>query len=783
MSRFPHLTANGNESDFPNIANVKTYDYDNKLDYSRFDNVQMNITLCKVPWDMGEAHVGNRTISGIGNVVWFGDKETRDAWFDTIPDNECYRFATKYKELHRDNSIVVPIPFDVAARYNYVAVEYEPFASAGDLLEYESTGGLENWYWFVREVEFLAPNSTRLHLLNDAWQTFIYDMDIPYMMLERGHYGMHQTSIDQYLRNPRANNSYLLAREELEPNAPRIGTSTHEHVFNTGSMYAVVITSANVTSTWGSKSGNDWRTPSTQGYNQGVPTYRAFAVVASSFSSFVSNMVADVPQFMQTVQAVCFVGSSLLDLGAAFTFCDTTCYNVGATYKRATVHTITKNDFGYPARYADIAKLYTYPYAVIVVTDSNGDETEIRIEDTNGKIELDYCLSLVYPWLQIDGAITSTGKTARRNISFANISSRNMPIAGNWFDMLVQYEIPTFGLYESAAKVNDYATHFDRAQQAYAGDNTQANQNANAANVVNNAAVTTAANSAVTAASNTSAYAVSSNTQTYNTGTAAANNLLSEFGTKSTIAANEMQGAIAAASGVANSAVGAVASGNAVGAATGIIGGLIGAASTIASTNVANGLTAANASYSQAANSGSATASNTKTGWDTDAQVAAANDITTAQNTATTSHAANDSATITANATRDRATVTGAINNQIAQAALGAPETFGENGNGEHSATRPLAVYSNVITQDDYTIKRCGDDFLRYGYSLDAQIEFDGNWCVMPKFTYWRLSDFWVKGLQVPDLYVDKIRFFLFGGVTVWKNPEDIGNTSIYENV
>lgn len=777
------MTANGNESDFPNIANVKTYDYDNKIDYSRFDNVQMNITLCKVPWDMGEAHVGNRTISGIGNVVWFGDKETRDAWFDAIPDGECYRFATKYKELHRDNSIVVPIPFDVAARYNYVVVEYEPFASAGDLLEYEGSSGLENWYWFVREVEFLAPNSTRLHLLNDAWQTFIYDMDIPYMMLERGHYGMRQTSASKYLSNPIAYNSYLLAKEELEPNAPRIATATHEHVFNTGNMYAVVITSANASSSWGSKSDGDWRVPSTQGYNQGVPSYNAFAVPASSFSSFVSNMVSNVPQFMQTVQAVCFVGSSLLDIGSSFTFCNTTCYYIGASYKRALVHSLSKRDFNYPARYADIAKLYTYPYAVIVVTDSNGDETEIRIEDTNGKIELDYCLSLVYPWLQIDGAITSAGKTARRNISFANVSNRNMPIAGNWFDMLVQYEIPTFGLYESAAKVNDYATHFDRSQQAYAGDNAQANQNANAANAVNNAAVTTAANSAVTAASNTSASAMQANAFVYNIAVCGTANTVISGTASSTIAANEQQGALAAASGAITGAVSGIASGNPAAAAAGVINGLVGAATTIASTNISNGLTATQAGIAQSSNLANMNQSNTKGVSDSTAQIAAANDICSANNTATSSHAANDSATITANATRDRATVTGAISNQIAQAALGAPETFGENGNGEHSATRPLAIYSNVITQDDYTIKRCGDDFLRYGYSLDAQIEFDGNWCVMPKFTYWRLSDFWVKGLQVPDLYVDKIRFFLFGGVTVWRKPEDIGNTSIYENV
>ena len=92
-------------------------------------------------------------------------------------------------------------------------------------------------------------------------------------------------------------------------------------------------------------------------------------------------------------------------------------------------------------------------------------------------------------------------------------------------------------------------------------------------------------------------------------------------------------------------------------------------------------------------------------------------------------------------------------------------------------------MFSNVVTQDDYTIRKCGDDFLRYGYSYGAQWQFDGNWCPMKHFTYWRLTDFWVKGLQIPDMYVDKLRFFLFGGVTVWRKPEDIGHVTIYENV
>lgn len=807
MSRFPHLTANGNESEFPNIGNIRTYDYDNSFDYSRFDNVQMNITLCKVPWDMGEAHVGNRTISGIGNVVHFGTKEKRDAWFAAIPDSECYRFATKYKQLHRDNSIVVPIPFDVAARYNYIAVEYEPFASEGDFVEYENTDSLENWYWFVREVEFLAPNSTKLHLLNDAWQTFIYDMDIPYMMLERGHYGMNETNADTFLSDPVNNCRYLLSPEMEEPTAPRIATSTHEHVFNTGTMYAVIITSSLPYGTWGSKGGNDWAVPGGQSYAQGVNSYYAFAVAASDFLTFINNMTSNVPQFAQTVQAVCFVGGDMVNLHTPYTFCGVTCYYVAADYKRATVHSLGKSDFGYPDAYANIAKLYTYPYAVLVVTDSDGNETEIRIEDTNGKIEIDYCLSLVYPWLQINGAVTSTGKMARRNISFANIDARNMPIGGNWHELLVSLDVPTFGIIESAYKVNDYATHYDRNQQAYAADNAQANanasadtaqsnQNANAANMVNNAAVTTAGNSAVTSRSNLSASYSHVATELYNNGMAAASNAIIGDNATSTIQANEQQATVAAASGAATaavSAVGAAASGNIAGAVTGVVNGLIGAGSTLASMNIGNALTAAQAENAQASNSSNAGYGNRKDNNDTQNQIDTSTDITNTNNSVTTSIAANNAATTNANAsrdnttakanaTRDRATVSSAISNQIAQASIGAPEMFGELQNGQTATTRPLALYSNVLVQDDYTLKRCGDDFLRYGYSLNAQIEFDGDWCPMPKFTYWKLTDFWVRGLQVPDMYVDKIRFFLFGGVTVWKKPEDIGYVSIYEN-
>ncbi len=783
MSRFPHLTANGNESAFPDISNIRTYQYDNSYDYSKFDTVQMNITLCKVPWDMGEAHIGNRTISGIGNVVHFGTKAQRDKWFDDIPDSDCFRFATKYRELHRDNAIVVPIPYDVAARYNYIAVYYEPMASAENPIMYETTGGIDAWFWFVREVEFLSPNSTKLHLLNDAWQTFIYDMDIPYMMLDRGHAPMHETNVSSYLANPIANCKYLLAPEENEPEAPRITISTHEHVFNTGTMYAVIITTANPQGTWGTKSDNTWTVPSSQVLVSGVPSYHAFAVPAGSLSGF----LAAVPeQFIQTVQAVCFVSSNMITLGSSFTFGGYTCYSISSGYKQATVHTIAKSDFGYPSEYADVAKLYSFPYAVLRLTDQDGNQTDIRVEDTNGKIQLDYCVSLAYPWLKINAQVTSTGKATRKSVSFANATTQNMPIEGNWHDLLMSLDIPTFAVTQSAGNVNDYATHYDRLQQATAADNAQANQNANAALITDNATLTTTANTSSTTISNSSAGDSLDNVRTYNFDAMDSDNATTNATASATIQAQEQQAAVAAASAAASGvagAIGAAASGDIGGAISSGINALIGGATTIASTAVSVHLASAEAAIAVQNNEYHSEAATDKSQADTYTQQATATSLTNVQNTLTTGQAANSAATIIANAARDRSTVSSAIANQQAQAAIGEPSTFGDFQNGDYATSRPLALFSNVVTQDDYTIRKCGDDFLRYGYSYGAQWTFDGNWCPMKHFTYWRLTDFWVKGLQIPDMYVDKLRFFLFGGVTVWKKPEDIGRVSLYENV
>ena len=913
MKKFPYLRSN---SKFPDIGNVNVYQYDNEFDYSRYVPTQMKITMCAVPWDMGEAHIGARTISGIGNVVHFGSKANRDAWFAAIPDSECYRFETKYKELHKDLFIDVPVPFDVCAHYNYIMVEYSLFANDDSPVMYETENGVRKWFWFVREVEMLAANTTRLHLLDDAFQTWIYDVDVTGMVLERGHAPMFAMKAAQYLSNPVGNNDYLLTEDVNFGQA-----STVRHVealgLNSGDTVACIATTANPRGAWGTKSAGTWNVP-TSDYNnvQGQPSVKVFAVDLDDLNVFLTNVVRLVPQFAQTVKGVFFASKALVTIGASFTFADTTCHEVSATRKQLDLIELDTQMFGYPEQYIDIAKLYTSPYAHLEITDENGNVDVVRIEDSTGTLRVSAAMSLAWPYISIDAHLLGTGGNAGSTVTFRNLDAHDFPVAGMWYETLRTWEVPTFAVILSPATEYDYSSHFDRVQRKNDYDTAFANTSASASTnktnsdnvalsarnnandsasttktnadskastaktnadasadtaksnttlattaaknnadadadlVTDNATLAETANTAITTASNASADRSLNATRTYNFDVYDSNNAITNATASATTQAQEQQAAISAGSGAASAAVGAISSaatGNVAGAISSAINGLIGAGSTLASSDVAIHLTQAEAAIAILNNGYQAEAATTKSDSDTQNQKTTAVNMRDIQNTLTTSQAANNAATTKANATRTKTandsaatntqtteknnnarsytTETNAnantyntdtgnasrtynteiaantatyntsvanatrtrdnaaadVANDVKQAALRAPFEFGRFSGG-NGTTKPIALFANVVTQSKSAIASAGDEFLRYGYTLDKQWDFDGNWNVGKYFTYWKLRDFWVSNLNVPDMYMDRLRFFLFGGVTIWKNPEDIGKRNIYEN-
>ena len=948
MPDFPHLK----DTQFPHVGNIDVYKYENEFDYSRYDTEQMRLTLCDVPWDMGEAHIGSRTISGIGNVVYFGTEAARDAWFASIPDSKCLRFTTKSKELHRDNQIMLPVPFDVACRYNYLVAEYEPFANRDSLVQYERLNGLDKWFWFVREVEFVSPNTTRLYLLNDAWQTWIYRINITGMMLERGHAPLFAITADDYLANPRANNAGLLSEDVNYGDIPSIVADTEAHVFNEETR-ACFVTTANPLGTWGTKAGNDWQVPTSNFYQvNGAPGYEVFSMDAADISTFISNMEADYPQFAQTVKGVFFAPEELLSYGNTFTFCGVQCKHVYTINRTIEFRDILKAQFGYPTRYADLAKLYTYPYSCIEISDENGNSQIVKVEDTNGALDICACLNLAYPAITIQAHILGIGGS-NSTVSFAHITSRNFKIGGKWYETLHSWDVPIFGIIQSPSKHNDYATHYDRVQKRVALENaydsalatnatvkdnaddaadatrnnayraantTKANaddaadatkNNAYRSATTNkdnaddmadaaknnayrsadlmrdNAALTTAANDEIHknagaggSGNGTNIAAIYANAAAHVTANNAqvtqANNFI-DHTTNAQIDATLQSAAVSMGAGIATSAASAItsaATGNIAGAVGTAIGGIINAGAAGAQANISANLTATQAYESKeqnkqrrissnnltdalALNAASAESSSNTTnnnllaGTGHDGQggisgnTASCNEQnadessnvvkggsgytgTAPRTQATEKDNADESqhvvkggggytgtaprtqamekdnadesrnvvkgggsytgtaprtkATNDANAARTKDTAENEITNGIAQAGIASPFEFGAFENCAQVNARPQMLIANVLTQSKSAVQRAGDEFLRYGYYYGMFWDFDGNWNIGENYTYWKLTDFWVEGLEVPDMYVDKIRFFLFGGVTVWRQPEDIGNKTIYEN-
>lgn len=797
---------------FPHADNVNVYDYTNDIDYSRYDYSQMQIQICSVPWEQGEAHIGQRTLSGIGNVVHFGTVAERDKWFDSIPDNECFRFETKFKELHSDLTLLCPLPFDIASNYNYVRVTYNLFANDNSALEYEADNGMRSWFYFIREAEFIAPNTTKLTLLDDAWQTWIYSLDITNMILERGHAPMFDTKADAYLSNPIANSKNLLA-EDINYGELQQVTKTQATALNAGDTYAVIATTAQAWGTWGSKANDDWKVPgSSHNSFAGVPNVALFALDADDLNDFLESITNSVPQFKQTVQCVFFIAKELINVADGFTFGGVTCYRVSsyATVSK-TVFSRSKSDWGYADEYADIAKLYTFPYSALEITDEQGNTEIVHIEDTSNVLTMDIAANLVFPYINLSGTVKGIGGTKSSRITFQNMSSHSLNVSGRWYEHLRSWNIPGFIVMLSSAKEYDYSTHFDRIQanndrstsQTVANRNATAqrtNERNNADNVVNNATAQTTANSAINSASNSTASTDASLSNALAQAIQAWDAGMTRATTNNEIDKANASAAVGAAGGVVNSAAsgavsGALAGGPigaAAGAVSGLISGGISAATSLATNQIAVSAMSTQAeaviSNSQSKLGETQQSNNDRTSNANSGKTANKN----ATNTAITTSANNTSSTMRENANTSYSAATSnasdtysnagnRITNQVKQAALRAPFMFGQVTNADYAVTRPLALIVNIVTESDYAIQRAGDEFLRFGYRLDKRYDFKGDWCIGKHFTFWQLRDYWSTS-QIPDKYADAIRFLLFGGVTVWSRPEDIGHVSIYDN-
>lgn len=534
---FPHLK----DTSFPDLQTADVYQFRNTFDYTRW-NEDTKIKLVNVIWN-----------SDYSDVVKFETNEARDNYFNNIEDFYAIELMQAARIVPQ-NFVKLPIPYDVMARYNYLFIDMPIAANSDSPIDYETGYGIKRWYFFVDDIVYQAPNTTQVFLSLDVWTNFQNEIEINYMMLERGHAPVSASDTEEYLENPIENNRYLLAPDVNYDNA-NISRSNVYVPFGNGKKYVcmastcapeqvtslglvtpdanynpfVNLTYSDVDARYGQQlqvngltvgNGRNYgaaRTlakPAASSENFIPNNLTVYAVEASECygsGTFFSDTMRDCPQFLNTIQACFVVDEHCIILGDGFSVGQHLIFQCVGDTRTMLVKNLQKSDFNFPQELERFAKLYTSPYSAIEVTDNDGSTFTVNIEETT-TLQLKSVVSVAFPYLNYRVFLDGVGGMGNSSYTWMDLrDSRYLMDISNsdWFKYCFDWDIPTFALFmdgETAFQLANFNRAIDMGiRNALAGyHNAMRSANTANANAVDaaNTALANVNNSTETARTN-----------------------------------------------------------------------------------------------------------------------------------------------------------------------------------------------------------------------------------------------------------------------------------------
>lgn len=531
--QFPHLS----DTTFPDLNTVNVYQFRNTFDYSRWKE-KTKVKLCNVLWN-----------SEYSDVVKFDTDLERDEWFDSLDSTwtiELQQAACVVPEGY----VKLPVPYDIMARFNYLFIDMPIATSTEDPIDYENPYGITRWYFFVHDIQYLSPNATQVHVIPDMWTNFQNKVDIPYMLLERGHAPVAASDTDLYLANPVANNRYLLAPDVNFDNAGITKSATFVP-FGNGEKYVCFATTvspdliASLGSVTNSSSynpsgtitysdinvryghqlqvngfsvgnGKDYsnaNTPAKVGFSDGrIPNnLTVYAIwteeVYGANATFFTDILNTCPQFLTTVKGCFVVDEACITLGSTYTIAGHTVFKCVGKSGTLLSKTLEKTEFKYPQELQRFAKLYTAPYAKLEITDNDGNSYDVNIEETT-TLNVNYVVSIAFPYINERVYVRGIGGTGSTEYTWVDLKGNTANLHmenSDWFKYCFDWEIPTFALYmngETAFQLESFNRNVKQAiQQSLVNyHNTMRSANTAYENACDqaNVAYTNTANSATT---------------------------------------------------------------------------------------------------------------------------------------------------------------------------------------------------------------------------------------------------------------------------------------------
>lgn len=852
MARFPHLKG---ADPFPHFATVDPYARREDFDYSRYDYTAKAI-LCRVPWTPDYRHVINWT-----------DAAARDAYFASIA-GEPIELQQGFVHIQTER-ITVPVPLDVVLTYNYVWCEV-PQISKDAPIAYE-TSGIRNIGAFISDAIYMSPSATELVLAVDYWTTYLPHLQVSSLYLERGHAPMWAMDADTYLQDPLANSANLLTPDVNFGDRSIVRHGKMLSAAQSACVYVLATTvpyesiDAIPTAVAGSATAPSWSDTadryghqlqvngyawqygaSYEGmYSPSNPThydgnaatgYYYYGLLGSAVASgALKTLLQALPILATTCAALYVVPQNVVVFGSVHTISGVQVHEIGTKSGFVPMGNLplSVNDFGYPARYKDIAKLYTMPYASIELSDDLGQVVPIAIETIAGStLDMAQRISAAYPflsWQAMAANVANTGGNATYVWHAVTGTVQNRIVTNTDFSRyMLDLGIPTYQLLLDAATEQASTSYVDAQQQRdqaiVSYQNTMRSANTARENAIDSDATawTNTASSADTALANTrnsgetsKANAVTqNNTRTNKTSLSnTAQNAIMERTVQNihdtldidsdfSSAASEV-GLKSEAISAALSTAGAIAQGDALGAISSGVSGILSITTSATLAQLAETETFAKIGTAQqyqrditgyqmqnaegqTAYDNSLNTNTTNLNVDT-ANVNAQNVNTTTKQNATRSRTTGDAnATYSRGATEANAKASmvvaqNAYIRRMGQASALPPVSHGAaSGDAIADAWRSKGVHMRIVTQSDSAISRAGDAMLRYGYQYEGVWNVAA-WCPSDRdYCYWQSGDVFASAGRLDNPTAESVfERILASGTTVWNDPAKIGVTAL----
>lgn len=698
-------------------ANVPNYDFGTATDYAAWD-ANTTLYLCNVPWN-----------SDYRDIVRFENQSKLDEYLDKLTSTETLPDST-YARINAP--IRIQLPFSQASKFNYIRVKNGGAAFGDD----EPT----SFYYFITNVEYTSGEATTLNVQLDVWQTFGYGVRFGRCYIDRGHlpvaaengfadYGQRYLSVPEGLDTGSEYSTIASFEDKIMSS-----TSTDDEDI----PMVMVLSTVDLTGELGDDSAPKTPVARPHAY-AGVPAGMSVYILGS-YADYASmmNSLKDKPWAVEGIYSVSFI-PSIKRYHDRYSEQELVIDNqpfiksyIPLGFPAARKTSLLKNwrntnvaQNHLPSRYSALKKFWTFPYMAVEITVWNGSSLILRPEKWDdpdmtilerGSIMAPGQRAVITPrrYGGSNGQFAGGDNGGEHiNMSVTLDAFLTIPVMNNAGALALAQNARSMAFERSAAEYSQ--------QRAILGANLSYDQASNAIG-----------------------------TATQQT------DLANRSAAQSTEFNNSMrwQGMLGAAANIPGGIVAGAAAGPVGAAAAGGMG-LMGLPGQLITTM--QGTHAASVNQAMAASTASE-----------------ANRIS------------NSSSAFVRDTNRDYAmfaargdyqNTIAAQNARVQDTLATQPSVKGAIGGDVWRRVNDLNEVSvRVKMVDPGVLSRIGEYWLNYGYAFNNWGNVPDGLHVMSHFTYWKLQQTYLKSAPMPESYRQAIRGIFESGVTVWRNPDDIGN-------